>query len=451
MKLVKLELTNYKLLQNVDYEFNHGNVYIVQGGNERGKTTFLDSIQSLLEVKNNTSKPVTLGQQEGSITGMLKAANGEQYTIKLDFGVGKKDKFTLVCPDGEIKKKVSDIRDIFQYNSFTSEEFLLWSESAEGRKKQKNIVLELLTEEERKNYLDLSDREIVAYNDRTEAKKELEIAEGLVVASTPTKEDTATLKKEDSVTTLLEKLRIELDEASNASQMVQEINTNRKVTLDMIDDLEAELAYFGLPFEESSCHKDYIETKTEELLAKYEDINEEEIEKLEERIKQGEEMLTSITKIKGRTESLESLQKDLKVKLDKWTILDESISQLRIDKNRVIENSNLPVKDIVIEEDGVYLVTENGNLPFNDKQISTSRAMRTIAKIMLHVNKTTPILLLGRSESFDKASMDEMVKFADDNNAQIIFDRVIDEGELTIEGYETIVEDKKKPTEGKLF
>ena len=43
---------------------------------------------------------------------------------------------------------VSDIISSFKYNPFTIEEFLAWGLTADGRKKQRNVILDILGKRE---------------------------------------------------------------------------------------------------------------------------------------------------------------------------------------------------------------------------------------------------------------------------------------------------------------
>ena len=79
----------------------------------------------------------------------------------------------------------------------------------------------------------------------------------------------------------------------------------------------------------------------------------------------------------------------------------------------------------------------NKTYKFEDTQLSTSKIMAVAIKLILAINKTLPIVLVGRAESFDKSSLAKLNKFAIKKNCVMILDKVDqDGGDIEIQGYE---------------
>lgn len=112
--------------------------------------------------------------------------------------------------------------------------------------------------------------------------------------------------------------------------------------------------------------------------------------------------------------------------------LDIEVEDYRQQKKLLIKNNPI-LKDIQIEDDAIVVVQGEQLLPLHDNQISQSRQMLIAARILLKLNPKLPILLVGRGESFDKNKMHELVQLAEENNAIIMIEKVIDQGALRID------------------
>ena len=115
----------------------------------------------------------------------------------------------------------------------------------------------------------------------------------------------------------------------------------------------------------------------------------------------------------------------------------------------------MPIQGLSIDEDGLNY---NG-LPFDKNQLSTSQFMQVVLRILIAINKRTPIIPIGRAESFGKKKLNELIEMAEKENCQIFFEKVKDEGSLTIEVFEDdafhpieqkmVVEEPEKKKKGK--
>jgi len=113
--------------------------------------------------------------------------------------------------------------------------------------------------------------------------------------------------------------------------------------------------------------------------------------------------------------------------------LTSEIERLRNEKNAIIFNANLGIENIAIEDDGIYYIVAGNKYLLIEEQVSTSAAMMVCAKILILSNKETNILLLGRAESLDAKNLNKILDFATQHGFCVFVDKVIEEGEFSIE------------------
>ena len=147
MIIKNLQLVNFQVIKEFNADFD-GNVYFITGDNELGKSTLLKAIGALLT--GNRDAVLRKGEDKG-FAKMVVGDDGGEYEVEL--------RFTKANPRGtlSIKQKTTGMRSdnvsmlqrIFGYTDFDAVEFSRWSETAEGRRKQIEVVKALLTEKVR--------------------------------------------------------------------------------------------------------------------------------------------------------------------------------------------------------------------------------------------------------------------------------------------------------------
>lgn len=437
MNKIEIEFKNYKLLKDKKITLEGSNIYLVQGGNEKGKTSFCNGLRTLLKAESKTPNPVTIGEKDGTIVGTIELADKQSYVVKFDFSNEDKDKFTLIKPDGSISKKVTEIRELFQFTDFTAEEFLSWGKTAEGKRKQRSIILGLLPIDVQQAFAKKELEEKTTYDLRTSTNSKREAATALLSNKIElTEQEVKLIPQIDALKAKLQELRTELVSISES------ISHNRSVdaVVQQIINLRADALY--LINKSESVAVTQVSTVNDCL-----DLLDKAIFKCRKKVKSKEEIQTRIDKGESLIRGLEQKQMQVasqKEQQDKLLIiqtecdrLNDLLNKIRKDKQDLITKSKLPLEEVTLGNDGIYLKIDDQELPFDAEQVSTSRVMKLVAKIMLLINKKTPILLMGRAESFDNNSLNELNAFAEENNCVMIMDRVIEEAkELQVIGYE---------------
>ena len=82
MSEISISFKNYKLLKEGEINLSNGTIFFVQGPNNVGKTSFLNLLRSIMEVKDETENPVTFGEKEGFATGKIIGADGKSYQFR---------------------------------------------------------------------------------------------------------------------------------------------------------------------------------------------------------------------------------------------------------------------------------------------------------------------------------------------------------------------------------
>lgn len=477
MQLTRLKIKNYKKIKDLDQDLR-GNVFVVKGDNDEGKSTFARSFMKLITKVEKPEVPVTQGETNGQIQGEFINPNGEKYTVVLDF-TNEKESIKMVAPDGISTSKVNEIRSLFDYNYVDVDEFIAWSTTAEGRRKQRETVLKLLPRDKYVEFIKLEQHEKEKYDLRTVKNVAIKAQEAVVQKFILSIEESATLSNEEVVLSNFNLLKeksesmaenlLTIEKKTGELNLVAERYKNlteqqaklpgewdkfkTKSEADILE-LETKLAVmkdaFAIATSDFNKSMETIATDIEKETIAGNQINLEieEITKLvEPDIKVKLEVATtskdSIVTIKTKkaehTKESESLTK---TKLEAENLSNE-IEKARKEKQEVVTTSNLPIAGLSIDEDGITL---NG-LPFTKEQLSTSEIMSVVFHILIALNKKTPIVYLGRAESLGPDKLQSIINEAIKNNCQLFIDKVVGGAGLVIE----ILEDVKPDTKTNLI
>ena len=421
MKL-NIEFKNYKLLKDTKATLDGSNVYLVQGANEQGKTSFINGLLTMLQAENKTKQPVTIGEKNGQIKLDIENKAGEKSSILFEFS-DQKNKFTLIS-DSKMMTKVTDIRAFLGYQSLTADEFISWSNTAEGRRKQRDIVLGLLGQTVKEEFIDLAQKERKTYDDRTQINAMVKSLQVIVDQEQDISVSIDEINKIPSLKHEVEDLKSEKEKEERANHRSRCINDTLQGIICASNHLESEFN-----FDEDFCGN-IRKIATERLQCIYDtQLSQNNIYKIIDEI-------NKLESAKAQSYSIDKNNKLLTEKKAEVVRLNNELGNIRAEKDRIIRNSNFPIKDLVITEDGLMVKTADGLLPFDINQVSTSRIMIIVAKIILMLNKHLPIIVMGRGEAFDQEKLAELSKFADENSCMLIIDKVTNTAGIEIVGYE---------------
>ena len=393
---------NYKLLQDKEFVLKGSNIYFVQGPNKVGKTSFLKALTSLMIANDDTPDKVTRGsdEAEGYYETTIPAADGELLTIRHEFTADGKGKFFAIKEDGTKISQVTEIRRLFNYTPINVNEFFAWSNSAEGRRKQRDVILKLLTDTDRKAFNDLDLLETGYYNERTEVNKKVETAESTIKSIVLNKEDEALIPREKEARDLITLYRNIID-LRKSNKPIQEKINDLKLRKER---LEFDLKYIN---EEIGKGEEAIK-EGNKAVEKYNNLTDED---LALKLEKGNEIITKITSLSTKTD----LKKEWQVKFDenkkKSEEITMGINNCRDSKAAIVSGSDLPVENISFD-DGFLTID---GYQFKENQICESDAVLILANILAKINPG-PIQIIGDASILDSVKLDMLNDIAEANN-----------------------------------
>lgn len=449
MIVKKLELVNFQVIKEFNADFD-GNVYFITGDNELGKSTVLKAIGALLT--GNRDAVLKNGESKG-FAKMIVGDDGEEYEVEL--------KFTKANPRGtlSIKSKttgmksdnVSMLQKIFGYTDFDAVEFSRWSETAEGRRKQIEVVKSLLPEEVRTRIAEIDTTVVGLKTERTGVNRDLKTYKSISDAAGQglTTQDLKTYAKPKDITELMK------EQAENA-QLIEKAKTvrsaleQRKKQLEEIPErLAAAKATYEKAIEEAkkaierteklykeaiaqieSEKADYEARKAnaEKWLANYEENNPEKLD-TSEQLRKAEEHNKKAAKVADYL-SKKKQADDKKAEAEK---MDSEIAELSAEREKLISSAKLPIPGISFSDDGLVL----NDVPFVAGKVSDSQIMEVAAKLIIASNPTVKVFRIARGESLGQKRLQAILDLAKKEGFQGFIESVVrGQQDLIIEEYE---------------
>lgn len=449
MIVKKLELVNFQVIKEFNADFD-GNVYFITGDNELGKSTVLKAIGALLT--GNRDAVLKNGESKG-FAKMIVGDDGEEYEVEL--------KFTKANPRGtlSIKSKttgmksdnVSMLQKIFGYTDFDAVEFSRWSETAEGRRKQIEVVKSLLPEEVRTRIAEIDTTVAGLKTERTGVNRDLKTYKSISDAAGQglTTQDLKTYAKPKDITELMK------EQAENA-QLIEKAKTvrsaleQRKKQLEEIPErLAVAKATYEKAIEEAkkaierteklykeaiaqieSEKADYEARKAnaEKWLANYEENNPEKLDTAEQ-LRKAEEHNKKAAKVADYL-SKKKQADDKKAEAEK---MDSEIAELSAEREKLISSAKLPISGLSFSDDGLVL----NDVPFVAGKVSDSQIMEVAAKLIIASNPTVKIFRIARGESLGQKRLQAILDLAKKEGFQGFIESVVrGQQDLIIEEYE---------------
>lgn len=431
---IPIKFHNYKLLKDDSFTLEGSYIYFIQGPNAVGKTSFLKALESLQSASDDTPKKVTNGESEGMYEATIPAANGETVTIRHEFkDSDSKGRFIAILEDGTKISSVTKIRELFNYTPIDIHEFFAMSNSAQGRKKQRDIILKLMNAEERDAFEKLDLQEDHHYATRTDVNRELSNAESSLNSVVIDQESRKLLSKEKDANDLLDKYNEAVDLRLENSRLINESNDIKND----IKDYEEQIKALQNKIEARTNSLKSVEDSYVKNVEKLGDLNTVDVEILHEKIQKGKSIINKISEYKAS----EKLEKDLKAKFEQKKKESEElttkIDEIRTKKSEIIANSELPVENVSFE-DGFLTID---GYQFKENQVCESDGVLILANILAKINPG-PIQVIGDASVLDSKKLAKLNQIAEQNNKVMFVDEVIrDANDMVVVGYEDM--DKK--------
>lgn len=478
MIIKRMELLNFQVIKEFNADFE-GNVYFITGENEVGKSTLLKAIGAMLT--GNRDAVLRNGEDKG-FAKMVVGDDGEEYDVEL--------RFTKANPRGtlSIKQKTTGMRSdnvtmlqrIFGYTDFDAVEFSRWSETAEGRRKQIEVVKSLLPENVR-NRIDAIDAEVITVKEKRKdanaevktytticAAAEKQLRPGDVKEYADKLDITALMEEQNENARLIEKAKTvrqarqeritqleqiperikkanaEYDQA--AAKIKEDLENEEKEVARIIaeaqqrlefakkeaqteaDAMKKELEETLAQIESEKADYEKRKANADKWLAEYEKNNPENLDTAEQ-LKKAEEHNRINSLVVDYVEKKKQMDEAEKVA----RTYDEKLSELAKEREHLIATSELPIEGLTFTDDGLEL---NG-VPFVAGKVSDSQIMEVAAKLIIASNPTVKVFRIARGESLGEKRLQTIIDIARKNGFQGFIEEVKrGQDDLQIEEYE---------------
>lgn len=477
MIIKRLELVNFQVISKFNADFE-GNVYFITGDNELGKSTVLKAIGALL---TGARDAVLKNGENKGFARMVIGDDGEEYKVELRYTKSNPRGTLSITQKGSGMRSdnVSMLQKILGYTDFDAVEFSRWSETAEGRRKQIEVVKSLLPEKVRKRIAEIdsevidlkdkrlfSNRELKQYNALC-ADAENNLSSGDVEKFTVPKDITTLMQEQQVAAQLIEKAKtvrasreqriIQLSAIPERIKQVDEDYLNKigniksrliearkayeeklalaekayKEAQDMLTEdskqVETDKANQLKSIEEERADLERRKANADKWLEEYEKDNPEKLDTAE-RLKAAEEYNKKcriVSEYKEKVRLRDSVAKDVDA-------MENRLEKLASERENLISDSKLPIPGLSFTNEGLEL---NG-VPFIAGKVSDSQIMEVAAKLIIASNPTVKVFRIARGESLGQKRLQAIINIAKENGFQGFIEEVKrGQDELIIEEY----------------
>lgn len=464
MHIKNLELVNFQGIKEFNADFE-GNVYFLTGDNEKGKSTILKSIGTILGITRD--EVLKKGEEKGFAKAVIGDDN-QTYHVELKFTkANPKGSLTVKTESGMKTDNLTSIQKIFGYTEFDAVEFVTWSNTAEGRRKQIEVVKKLMSDDIQKaiegidadvsNSRELrkeANADVKTYttlfkNSGDISKEDLEKYSSPVNMEELLASQEKALKLKDTekkaISAIEEKTKL-INDIPNIHKNNEELKTSslekeneilraaEKIYKEAQDRHKKNSELIKSDFEKRN---DEIETNKVEYQNSIDKANKwlSDFEKVKDKLTDPSTALENAQKhnekhllVQKYNEAKESMEKAVK----KASHYEDTITKLLEEREQLINSASLPIEGLSFTEDGLEL----HGIPFESGKVSDSQIMEVAAKLIIASNPTTKIFRIARGESLGEQRLQDIINIAKANGFQGFIEQVVrGQHELLIEEY----------------
>lgn len=466
MYIKKIELQNFQVIKDFAASFD-GGVYLITGDNELGKSTLLKAIGALLTGERDAV--LRNGEKKG-FARMVVGDDGEEFEVGLSFTEAN-PRGTLTIKQkstGEKSENLSMLQRLLGYQDFDAVEFIRWSETAEGRRRQVAVIKSLLPAEVRERIEDYDARISITRETRLQQGRDVTALEGfaktigeqikpedLELYSKPVelreimaRQEAAVKAKERAKTigALMAQRRQELAGTEAEMADAEGYKTRRiEAAEQAVDDAEEALsiARKRLEVERRDAEETYQKDR-ERIMAKRADLT--------TRIQNAEEWLAAYKEREQEYEDTDRIFAEAEAHNKKYHLVEQfrekkaqydnavatlqkteaELTGLLMERKRTVETAPLPVAGLSFNEDGLALA----GVPFVPGKVSDSQAMEVATKLVIAANPKVKVFRIARGESLGEKRLADIVAFARANGYQGFIENVVrGQEEMKVEEY----------------
>ncbi len=409
-KLLRAKIRNFKPIKDFEAEVNGQNFWLL-GENSVGKTSF----QQLLKIAMGDADSIPPSMVADGHFWLDK--DGQEYQSKVVAKDGKVS-IKVTLPDNSVEDKKTVIRGIFGGVDFNIQEFVDWSKTAEGRRKQIKEFKSMLPQD-CIEIIDNIEKEIDnRYKDRTAVNQKIDSLKGYIKECKLFGDDLKVQPVDVAV------INADMEKAMSHNAKIKEVKTRfderAKSIQSKADRVEA--------------IKKEIERLTNEMIAVEDEIVVEKStqEKAEEYLKKTLPIDTAplMTAINNASETNVKAQQ-AKEQLERMKKLEE-FEAVSADFSVEIDLKREAIRECLRDIDSPVsgLTYEGETLIYNgtavtDTTLSTSETIELGCKMAIAKNPDCGILFVSQGESIGNERLKLIQELAKKNGWQIIAEQVV--------------------------
>jgi hypothetical protein len=405
LKVLRASVKNFQCLEEKEIVLN-GQSILVIAKNGGGKSTLIRAIKSAGNSNILPAKSIREGEEYAKIE-VEVGNNDKRYTFETFFSP-ENQKGKVVVTDEEGTKITGKSAQQSILGSFTFDPFQFiklgqtstGKPSKEGVREQINILKEFLTDDERNKLAQLDADYIENYDERTIVNRELKSLEIEADGSDIPQEDI--LKYENNKKDRESELISLLEKASSSSADYARVEMGRKNAITEVEVLKARMLELESKIKEADAY-----------LKKTKNVDVEAINKELTEVREFNRMHDSIQYKISLTKKIRDKRKDAEE-------LTNKLTENKSDKKSIIENSNLPIKDLTFGDDEILFK----GLPLNEDHHPKSLIIAIGVQIAMAKNPNLKCIFIDDASLLDDKTLKWLYKKCDENGYQIIAEMV---------------------------
>lgn len=412
-RLTSLKVENFKKLTLAEIS-PEGNVTVVGGLNESGKSSLLDSISVLLQGKAvKIKEPVRKGAKKAKITGEIKSDEWDAFEdLRIIRTISKAGNWSIKVTnkDGaEYKSPETMLRQLFG-DPLDPSEFIRMDS-----KKRVEVLKKLM----KLDFTELDEKREKLYDERTDVNRD--------VSSQKSRLDEIEVYEnvpdEIVLVSSLSKELMEKQEKNTAREKKEELllilGADLQKSRDDINDIESEILKFQNKLKAAKSFNDNLKKDIKSLSSNISTLPEFDLTELQTKINNAEETNRKIRSNKKYTEDLE-IHKTTKATSSRLT---NAIDEIDNNKSEQLENADFPVDGLSFTEDDVLY----NDLPFDEKQLSSEELLKVSFATAIASDPTLKVILMRHGSFLDKNNFKLIGEMAEKANVHVFVEIVTDD------------------------
>lgn len=438
---LSFEAENFKGIKKTVLEVGSKS-FLVFGSNAENKSSLIQIMTGTLDKKNLPSEPIMTGEDHARIShkigGMLHGEYKE-YTIDIYFNQkDKKGRLVVTNETGEVVKSPATlIKSMIGAVSFNPTEWM------QGDKKKKIEMFKVVTG--KRHEIDAVNKQIGEIKEKVKYKKlRASELEGAVNNNEFSSEDIELYSEPKNIEELQKSMSQILvnqktwdDVKNKTDNFKKDADTHarngllaRSAKEILTEEYNKKIAEIDAKiFEEESLSDKAIKNSANGKKW-LETTSRPSIEEINKQINDANSHNQKNTRI-GFLSTQRREMVEAKREVD---ILGEKITKLEIERNDIFKNSQLPIPDLRIEDDEIYL----NDIPLEEGQVNSAKLMDISIDIAMALNPNYKNIFIHNGNLFDKKNIKKIVEKIEKNGYRAIIEMVsYEDNDLEIKFTET--------------